>query len=171
MYERNWPLLVQTGMHIVEHPEAWHQGGWRACFAGHAARLAGCEVAHSSILGDLVVPPEALREQVSAYAKSSMWQVPTAMWHIPWPTPVAHVAHVAEAALRLRPCDSMNLFSASNSIADIRFLLGQWAEQDGVTLPPELRPQPGPWLLRSVMSFGAPMAEWVATFDREPALV
>jgi hypothetical protein len=74
----NVDLLRETLQHIKEHREEWDQKQWRcgaaACFAGHAAILAGAEWEGDSDFGIYVLPPNAKSEGeflfVGAYAQA-----------------------------------------------------------------------------------------------------
>lgn len=73
----NKELLLQTLAYIEEHPEEWRQGRWRcgstACFAGHAALLAGAEWLHKKEINqatdEKVRAPDGAVEWVNDYAK------------------------------------------------------------------------------------------------------
>jgi hypothetical protein len=142
--DKNWPLIIQTGLHLVNNPDQWKQASWCGCFAGHAVQLAGCQLVRpsaspsflSSLFGpiDTVDVPEALRPVVRAHCE----RYGLGGFYLTRPGAV-HVSDAAQAVLGLTPPEGGRLFDGCNTLGTIRAILGQWAAADGVELPPELQ--------------------------------
>lgn len=103
----NVDLLQRTLAHIEAHPEEWNQGTWRcgtaACFAGHAAILAGAQWAEPDyetapwLDNEKVITPSGERREVFDYAPEVLG--------------LAHHSHP--------------LFNASNDLEDLRRIVGE----------------------------------------------
>jgi hypothetical protein len=150
MSDKNWPVLIETGMHIVTNPDEWGQMHWsgpRRCFGGRALTLSGFPFVGSSIGGmitghaDMVEVPEAMRQRVREFTA----RYPQFQSLYP-ATNVAHAGIAATVLLGLTFTEAGRMFSGMNRLNDIRALLGEWAAADGVELPPELRPLTPPEL-------------------------
>jgi hypothetical protein len=99
----NVHLLQQTLSYIETHPEEWQQGEWRcgtnACFAGHAALLAGARWVHPDHqFDDYVITPDAQE---------------------------VFVADFAQQVLELNGDQASVLFDADNSMANLRHIVNQ----------------------------------------------
>lgn len=101
----NVDLLRRTLAHIEQHPEEWDQGTWRcgtaACFAGHAAILAGGRWSTDSLL------PYATANVVSPDGS------------------VRFVAEFAEEQLGLTDGQWGQLFHFENTLDDLRRIVGE----------------------------------------------
>jgi hypothetical protein len=120
----NVPLLRQTLAHIEAHPEDWNQGSWRcdtaACFAGHAALLAGATWAHRAEDGvDLEnladIDPEAYEAVCPPRAEGTV-----------------RVSTYAQQVLGIKLGDAARLFEATNELDDLRRIVDELCAEGGV---------------------------------------
>jgi hypothetical protein len=121
----NVPLLRQTLAFIEAHPEDWNQSYWRcdtaACFAGHAALLAGASWAHRAEDGvnleDLADhDPEAFEAVCPPGADCTV-----------------RVSTYARQVLGIEPADAARLFEASNELDDLRRIVDELCAEGQVT--------------------------------------
>lgn len=113
----NVPLLRKVLEHIEAHPEEWDQGTWRCetamCFAGHAADIAGAQWVGKGkyLLADPDIdPPEKIRSTGVTTASARAVQVLGITWE-----------------------QANGLFVGSNTLDDLRRIVGELIEQAGAT--------------------------------------
>lgn len=98
----NVELLRDTLDHIETHPQEWDQSDWwcetTACFAGHAALLAGADLVDEAT-------------QKVTYDGKRM-----------------HISDAAQLALRLSDREAVRLFAGSNDLGDLRRIVAELAK-------------------------------------------
>ncbi len=127
----NIQLLVKTYNHIAQNPGEWNQRNWRCntgmCFGGHASVLAGYQFARKSpdtLVSDIVrVPVDMANTHIvpedhpDANTESDVWKHSAIGSHF---VPGMFVSDLAEKELGLDDCQAEDLFSALNTLDDLR---------------------------------------------------
>lgn len=166
----NWPLLIKTVEHIIQHPETWDQRTWvsgcgtYACIAGWAAQLGGMKPVRVPIYNveggshvfsgqfkslDEFLPvtenPHADQPQVPERFEEgsyAFWQYMSSFHE--------STVFAREAAISLLGLDKWGasaLFSGENRLLNIIRIVAELAEEDGVELSEVIKATPE-WSLR-----------------------
>lgn len=113
----NVPLLRKTLEHIEAHPEEWDQLTWRCetamCFAGHAADLTGAQWVGS---GKYITADPAIDHPLDI-----------------WSSGVTSASARAQTVLGLDEDQAAWLFAGSNTLDDLRCIVGELIEQAEAT--------------------------------------
>lgn len=121
----NADLLVKTLTHIDRNRTEWYQGDWRACFAGHAAVLAGGRWAipdADHALARVLKPVRSDRKgDVLVYGAAEGWDGPLLRGV---PVPVR-----ARRVLGLDADQAFRLFSATNTLPRLYTIVSELCQE------------------------------------------
>lgn len=129
---KNWPLLIKTAEHIIDHPESWDQAwffldcGTQACFAGWAVMLEG----YKPVDGPTSSIVELTDTQIISLRGYGV--------DLLWGGSVVGASELAAHLLGLTDREADDLYHGANDLIDILTKLDEWAFADGQELSRKL---------------------------------